>query len=204
VDDDTTSTEKRPSGGPSEPPEPPGPAEGERPFPPGKPTEPIRPQHGGTDPIPERVRQPIVVPHKVSTIAGLPRGLAIAAVLLLALAFVAGFFIGRALEGDEASEATPAAIGRRGACGKALTLSLQLGELQQQALANRTQAAQAIAVGDEAQVQELNAALEPLAPALQQTQTELDAAVDKCRSGGGGKGKGKGKGGKGGQGQGGG
>ena len=197
MDDDTTSPERPPPGGPTEPPPP----EGDRPFAPGRPTEPIRPQQGGTDPIPERVRQPIVVPHKVSTIAGLPRQLAIAAIVLLALAFVAGFFIGRALEGDEASEATPEAVGRRGACGKALTLSLQLGELQQQALANRTQAAQALAVGDEAQVQELNAALEPLAPALQGAQTQLDAAVEKCRSGGGGgKGKGKGKGGNGGQG----
>jgi hypothetical protein len=161
----------------------------------GGPTEPIRPADPGTAPIPDRVRQPIVVPHKESMIGGLPRPFVIAAVVALAIVFVLGLFIGRASNGE--GDAQPAAEGgRRAACERALALSLQVSDLQRQALANRTQAAQALAVGDEAQVQELNSALEPVAAAIQDSEAQLTPAVERCQTGGGGaKGGGKGKGG---------
>ena len=171
-----------------------GPPPGLPPDPSG-PTQPIRPTQGGSEPIPERVRQPIVVPHQESTIAGLPRAFALAAVVALAVAVVVGFLLGRSFGGGD-EEATDAAASRgRGGCSKALTISLQVVELQQQALANRTQAAQAVVIGDEAQVRELNSVLETLGPAIQEAQAKLEGAVAKCRSGGEGKGKGgKGKG----------
>lgn len=185
MDDETT-----PAGGP--PPTEPG-----RPTGPGLPTEPIRPSQTGTEPIPERVRQPIVVPHPVSTIAGLPRPLALAVLVALAVALGLGFFIGRATEGGD--EISPAAAkgGRRGACGRALTLSLQVGELQKQALVNRTEATEALALDDEVEFQELGAGLEAISAAIQEAETQLASAVERCGSGGGGKGKGDGGGNKG-------
>lgn len=166
-----------------------GPTQGGPPPDPSGVTQPIRPTQSGSEPIPERVRQPIVVPHQESTIAGLPRAFAVAGVVALVLALGAGFLIGRALGGDEAPAETAAA--GRGGCGKALTLSLQMVELQKQALVNRTQAAQAAALGDEGQVRELNSGLDALAPTIQRTEAELAEAVEKCRSGRGGRGKGK-------------
>jgi hypothetical protein len=163
---------------------------------PSGPTEPIRPPDPGTAPIPDRVRQPIVVPHKESTIAGLPRPFVIAAVVALVIVFVLGFFIGHAWDGDGQSPTSAAGGSRRAACERAVALSLQVSELQRQALANRTETAQAVAIGDESKVQELNAGLEPLAAAIQDTEAQLAPAVERCQSGGGGaKGGGKGKGG---------
>lgn len=160
------------------------------------PTQPIRPPDPGTAPIPERVRQPIIVPQRESTIGGLPRPFVIAGVVALVLVFVLGFFIGHAWDGDGETQATATGGGRRAACQRALTISLQVSELQRQALANRTQAAQALAVGDEAQVQELNAALEPVATAIQEAEAQVAPAAERCKSGGGGgKGGGKEKGG---------
>lgn len=166
---------------------------------PGGPTEPIRPPDPGTAPIPERVRQPIVVPHKESTIAGLPRPLVVAAVVGLVLAVLVGFLIGRTVGGDEATPVGAERGGRRG-CERALALAIQVVEVQRQALANRTQFAEALAVDDESQVQELNAALEPLSIALRDAEGQLGPAVERCqaggsRAGGGDKGNGSGNGG---------
>lgn len=161
--------------------------EGRDPPGPSDPTEPIRPHQGG-DPIPERVRQPIVVPRPESTIAGLPRAFAVAAAVALVVALVAGFLIGRAVGGDDDTEAEGGGTARGGGCRKALSLSLQVVELQQQALVNRTEAAQAVALEDQGRVRELNSALEPLGAALQQAEGELGTAVEKCRSGRGGRG----------------
>jgi hypothetical protein len=158
------------------------------------PTAPIRPQQGGTEPIPERIRHPIVVPQKESTIAGLPRALVIAAIVGLALAVLAGFLIGRSVGGGETT-AAPERAGRRAACERALTLSLQVSALQDQAIANRTQALQALVLGDEGQVQELADGLTAVTAAIEGTRSQLTPAVERCRSGGaGGGGKGKGGG----------
>jgi hypothetical protein len=160
---------------------------------PGGPTQPIRPPDPGTAPIPDRVRQPIVVPQKESTIAGLPRALVIAVAVGLVLALLVGFLIGRAMGGDEATPAGGERGGRRG-CERALALAIQVVEIQRQALANRTQFAEALAVDDESQVQELNAALEPLSIALRDAEGQLGPAVERCQAGGGrAKGGGKGK-----------
>jgi hypothetical protein len=168
-----------------------------RPAEPRQPTEPIRPPDPGTEPIPERVRRPIVVPHQETTIAGLPRPLVLVAVVVLAVALVAGFLIGRATGGDEETSATSGKPGRRAVCEAALTLSLQVAELQRQALVNRTEAAQALAVGDDGRVQELNSELETISSAITEAEARLTPAVERCRGGAGGKGKGGGKGGKG-------
>lgn len=162
--------------------------EGRGPPDPSEPTQPIRP-HQGREPIPERVRQPIVVPRPESTIAGLPRAFAAAAAVALVVALVAGFLIGRAVGGDGGTEAEGGGAARGGGCRKALSLSLQVVELQRQALVNRTEAAQAVVLEDQGRVRELNSALEPLGAALQQAEGELGTAVEKCRSGRGGGGK---------------
>ena len=162
------------------------------------PTEPIRPQQGGTEPIPERVRQPIVVPQKESTIAGLPRPLVIAAIIALAVAVLAGFLVGRSVGGDEPA-AIPEQGGRRAACERALTLALQVSALQDQAIANRTQALEALVLGDEGLVQELGGGLAAITAAIDETRSELTPAVERCRKGGGGRGKARGGGGKGGR-----
>jgi hypothetical protein len=152
------------------------------------PTSPIRPAQTGTEPIPDRVRQPIVVPHKESTIAGLPRALVIAGVVGLLLALLVGFFIGRSLGDEEAAEA-PQKAGRRATCERALTLALQVSALQDQAIANRTQALEALILGDEGQVQELTGGLTAITAATDETRAQLTPAVERCRSGGGGGGK---------------
>ena len=150
------------------------------------PTQPIRPPQT-SEPIPERVRQPIVVPRQESTLAGLPRPLAVAAVLALAIALVVGFLLGRSFGGGDETEG--ASAGGRG-CRKALASSLELVELQKQALVNRTEAAQALVLGDDDQVRELATALETLTPAIQQAEGQLVAESEKCLSGEGGRGKG--------------
>jgi uncharacterized membrane protein YgcG len=166
----------------------------------GSPTEPIRPRPPETAPIPESARHPIVVPHQESTIGGLPRPLAIAAVVVVLLSLLIGFFVGRATsDGDDA--ALPAATGRRSACARALTLAQQVVELQRQALANRTEASQVIALGDEGRLQELNTELEALSAAIQEGESRVAEGAERCRGGGGG---GKGSEGKGGGGDGGG
>ena len=163
---------------------------------PSAPTQPIRPSQTGGEPIPERVRQPIVVPHHESTIAGLPRTFAVAGLVALVVALGAGFLVGRSVGGDE--EASTAGAGRGGGCRKALSLSLQVVELQKQVIANRTEIAQAVAIEDGGQVRELTSAFEALAPAIQEAETQLTAAAEKCGSGaGGGKGKRRGAKGKG-------
>ena len=157
-----------------------GPTEGRPPEDPSAPTQPIRPTQAGSEPIPERVRQPIVVPRPVSTIAGLPRPFAVAAGVALVIALGGGFLIGRAVGGGgEPSEATAA---RGGRCGRALALSLQLVELQKQAVTNRAQVAQAFALDDEGKVRELNTLYEALAPAIQESEAKLGTAVEKCHS----------------------
>ncbi len=153
------------------------------------PTSPIRPQQGGTEPIPERIRQPIVVPQRESTIAGLPRALVIAASIGLALALLAGFLIGRSF-GDEAAS-PPERTGRRAACARALTLALQVSALEEQAIANRTEALQALVLGDEGKVQELADGLPAISAAIEGAKAQLTPAVERCRGGrGGGRGEG--------------
>ncbi len=161
------------------------------------PTAPIRPAQTGTEPIPERVRQPIVVPHRESTVAGLPRPLVIAALVGLVLALLVGFLVGRSLGGDETT-AAPQKAGRRAACGRALTLALQVSALQEQAIANRTQALQALVLEDRGKVQELAGSLSAVTAAIDETRAKLTPAVERCRSGGGGGGGGKRRGGAGG------
>ena len=145
--------------------------------------DPIRPPQGGTEPIPERVRQPIQVPQKESTIAGLPRALVIAAVLGLAVAVLVGFLIGRAIGGEETA---PRALGRRAACERALTLALQVSALQEQAIANRTETLQVLVLGDQGAVEELADGLAAISAATDEARSELTPAVERCRSGGGG------------------
>ena len=158
-----------------------GPTEPGPPSDPSDPTQPIRPTQPGKEPIPERVRRPIVVPRPESTIAGLPRAFAVAAAIALVIALVAGFLIGRSVGGDGEPAGEAAARGG-GRCGKALTLSQQLIELQKLAVTNRTQLAQAIALEDEGQVAELTSAFEELAPALQEAEAGVGAAIERCRN----------------------
>jgi hypothetical protein len=168
-----------------------GPPEGPAPAPPTGPTEPIRPRPPANEPIPERVRQPIVVPHQVSTLGGLPRPLAIGAVIVIGIVFLVGFLIGQAIGGDDDEPAAVAAAGRRGACTRALTLTLDVIQLQRQAIVNRTTATQAIALGDDGRVEELNLELAQLSPVIQEAESKVTAAVERCRGGaGGGGGKG--------------
>lgn len=137
-----------------------------------------------------------MVPRKETTIAGLPRPLVIAGIVGLALALLVGFLIGRSLGGEESAEA-PQKAGRRAACERALTLALQVSALQDQAIANRTEALQALVLEDQGKVQELAGGLTAITAATEETRAQLTPAVERCRSGGGGRGKNRGEEGKG-------
>jgi uncharacterized membrane protein YgcG len=167
------------------PPSPPG--DSPQPTQPLGSTSPIRPAQTGTEPIPDRVRQPIVVPHQESTIAGLPRALVVAGIVGLAAAVLVGFMIGRSLGGEETAEAPQP--GRRAACERALTLALQVSALQDQAIANRTEALQALVLEDEGTVRELAGGLSAITAATEETRAQLTPAAERCRSGGGGGGR---------------
>ena len=109
----------------------------------------------------------------------------IAGIVGLALALLVGFLIGRSLGGEE-SAAAPEKAGRRAACERALTLALQVSALQDQAIANRTEALQALVLEDQGKVQELAGGLTAITAATEETRAQLTPAVERCRSGGGG------------------
>jgi hypothetical protein len=103
----------------------------------------------------------------------------------LILALLIGFLVGRSLGGDDVG-AAPQKAGRRAACERALTLALQVSALQEQAIANRNQALEAIALEDEGKIQELAGGLSAITAATGETRAQLAPAVERCRSGGGG------------------
>jgi hypothetical protein len=111
-------------------------------------------------------------------------------------AFALGYFAGNA--GDDAPQTATVEdqAGGGGRCGRASTLAQDLIELQRQALANRTEFTRAALTGDEGQLVSLNEELEPLSAQMQETEAQMNEALEKCRRRGGGKGKdGKGEGG---------
>lgn len=101
--------------------------------------------------------------------------------------FALGYFVGNAGE----DEPQPAAVSEDGGgkCGKALAAASDLVELQRQALANRTEFTQAALTGDEGAMADLNEALVPLSTQIEEAQTRMNEALDKCRQRGGGKGQ---------------
>ncbi len=161
--------------------------------------EPIRPDTRGTEPLAPTPRYGGSPPLRPSRRpAGLP-GKLLAVVVL----FLLGYLAGRATAPDApapAQQETARGGGGGAACRRALDLSLQVNELQRQALANRTQFTQAALAGDQDAMATLNESLGPVSQQLQEAQGRLGETVVKCRSrqAGGGKGKGKGKGGAGG------
>jgi hypothetical protein len=159
-----------------------GPSGGSGSVPPGDPTQPIRPSQAGTEPIPERMRQPVVVPRSEPTIAGLPRGLVVAGAIFLGLALLGGFLIGRAAGGDEDPQGV-APAGRRAACARALELSLQVVQLQEAALTNRTEAIRALIEGDRTDIQRLSGQFDELSQGLTQAHTRLSEGIERCRKG---------------------
>ena len=162
--------------------------------------EPIRPDTRGTEPFappPRYGGSPPLRPSRRP--AGLPgKLLAVIGGVVLVL-FLLGYLAGRATAPEPPAPAQQevARGGGGAACRRALDLSLQVNELQRQALANRTQFTQAALSGDQEAMATLNEALGPISQQLQQAQGRLGETVVKCRSrqAAGGKGKGKGKGG---------
>ena len=161
---------------------------------PGRPTEPIRPPqnppqpaYGTTAPLRGPVgprRRPPVVSWRLIAVG----------VAIVVGVFLLGFVAGNAGEGDPAAPAPQEKAGAGGRCRKAMTASTELIELQRQALANRTEFTQAALTGDEGAMATLNQELEPLSAQVQEAQSRVNEALEKCRSRGGGKGKGGGKG----------
>ncbi|MDQ4005736.1 MAG: hypothetical protein M3135_05475 [Actinomycetota bacterium] len=110
-------------------------------------------------------------------------------IAILVAAFALGYFAGDS--GDEPQQ-TAAVEDQSGGgrCRKASTLATEVIELQRQALTNRTEFTQAALTGDEQRMATLNQELEPLSAQIQEAQTQMNEALEKCRRRGGGKGKG--------------
>jgi hypothetical protein len=131
---------------------------------------------------------------------GIPGGLILVAVLILAVGFGIGFLVGGA--GDDqvpparerAEEAGggpaedgdgggPPRRGRRAACRRALNLGAELIELQRQALTNQAALTEAVIAGDSEQIETLTAAGEVHQAQIGEAEQRLAAPTERCRPG---------------------
>lgn len=99
------------------------------------------------------------------------------AALVLAAVFLIGFLVGRIGRGSvpEGPQGPPA-------CRRAATLATRLLGLHRQAVANRMEFAEAVALGDRDRMAELNAELEELSAQGGEIQDRAERALDRCRS----------------------
>lgn len=156
---------------------------GTEPIAPGEPTPP--PPSGGYASIGSRRGGPV-----------LQRGRVIVAIVALVVAFVLGFFVGKsqapeptrgggrvekAAGGGKQQQGGKARPRQRKACRRALDLSAQLIEGQQQALANQAALVQAIVAEEADQVQTLTATGEQLEAQIAQARADFDRALHRCR-----------------------
>jgi hypothetical protein len=158
---------------------------GTEPIAPGEPSPP--PPPGGYASIRSRRGRPVI-----------PGGWVLAAIVILVLAFVLGFFVGKgqapesARGGDRVER--PAGKGkqqdgggqarrqRRKACRRALDLSSQVIEGQRRALENQAALVEAIVAEEAAQVEALTAAGEQLQAQIGEAQAALAQALQRCRA----------------------
>jgi hypothetical protein len=133
--------------------------------------------------------------------SGIPGGMIVAAVVILALGFLLGFLVGRAGtddtppaeerveqgggqgEEEQAGGGRAARRERRMACRQAIDLGGQLIELQRQALANQVALTEAVIAEDAERIGALTATGEQLQTQIGQVQGQLDQAAQRCRPG---------------------
>lgn len=134
--------------------------------------------------------------------SGIPGGLIVAAVVVLAVGFLLGFLVGRAGtdEAPPAEERVEQGGGggggqgeggagraarreRREACRQARDLGAQLIALQQQALANQVSLTEAVIAEDAERIGALTATGEGLQAQIAQVQEQLTQASEGCRPG---------------------
>jgi hypothetical protein len=159
---------------------------GTEPIAPGEPSPP--PPPGGYASIRSRRGRPAI-----------PGGWVIAAIVVLVLAFVLGFFVGKGQAPESARGRDrveqPAGKGkqqggsgsqarrqRRKACRRALDLSSQVIEGQQRALENQAALVEAIVAEEAAQVEALTAAGEQLQAQIAEAQASLARTLQRCRA----------------------
>jgi hypothetical protein len=159
------------------------------------PTEPIAPRDpspppppGGYASIRSRRGGPVI-----------PGGLVIVAVVVLAVAFVLGFFVGKSqapetgARGDRVEQGAgkgkqqdgagrEARRKRRKACRRALVLSSQVIDGQRRALENQAALVEAIVAEEAEQVEALTSAGEQLQTEIAQAQAAFDQALQRCRA----------------------
>jgi hypothetical protein len=133
--------------------------------------------------------------------SGIPGGLLVAGVVILAVGFLLGFLVGRAGTDDappaeerveqdggggeegQGGAGRAARRARRMACRQAIDLGGQLVALQQQAMANQVALTEAVIAEDAERIGALTAAGEQFQAQIGQVQGQLDQAVQRCRPG---------------------
>lgn len=109
----------------------------------------------------------------------------VAAVVLVALAFVVGMFVGREVlneeNGSRQSEAAPAReLERIGRCGRALESAAELVAVQREALKNRASYTRALAEGDQDELKDLNATLRGLVERAAEIEPKVTRGLAAC------------------------
>jgi hypothetical protein len=132
---------------------------------------------------------------------GIPGGLIVVAVVILAVGLLLGFLVGRAGTADappagerveqddgggeegQGGGGRAARRERRMACRQAIDLGGQLIELQRQALANQVALTEAVIAEDAERIGALTSAGEQLQAQIGQVQGQLDQTAQRCRPG---------------------
>jgi hypothetical protein len=129
---------------------------------------------------------------------GIPGGLIVIAVLILAVGFVIGFLVGgsgddqarpvreRVEQGggsDQGGGGRPARRERLRACRELVDLQSGLIDLQRQALANQVALTEAVIAEDAEQIEALTAAGEALQAQVGQVEGQAAQAAEACRPG---------------------
>jgi hypothetical protein len=130
---------------------------------------------------------------------GIPGGLVIVAIVILAAAFVLGFFVGKSQAPETAASTDRVEQGggkgqqqdgggrearrkRRKACRRAVDLSAQVIEGQRQALENQAALVEAIVAEQAEQAEALTSAGEQLRTQIAQAQAAFEQALQRCRA----------------------
>jgi hypothetical protein len=129
---------------------------------------------------------------------GIPGGLIVIAVVILAAGVVIGFFIGRAgnEEAPPVQEQVEQGTGdgqggggrqarreRRMACRQLVDLQTSLIELQRQAMANQVAVTEAVIAEDAERIEALTVSGEALQAQIGQTEQQIGDAAERCRPG---------------------
>lgn len=143
------------------------------------------PRDPGTEPLPARTpesTEPLAAGHRPRPPDRQRQLWLVAGVLALALAFFAGFLVGREQAPEPPQRAGPEAVaGRRAACGRALNLADRGLRVLQRALANRVALSQATARGDTDLIARFQQELELLSGRFDKIEPQLEKSTERCR-----------------------